>query len=59
MKEADGSGTGGAPSKPTQPQLRQKTFEELVEQDRQLEDYFNSEKPNEYNTRRDAFRGTR
>ena len=30
-----------------------------MEQDRQLEDYFNSEKPNEYNTRRDAFRGTR
>ena len=58
-----GSGTGGAPSQPTQPQLRQKTFEELVEQDRQLEDYFNSEKPNEYNTQRDAFkssfRGTR
>ena len=25
-----------------------------MEQDRQLEDYFNSEKPNEYNTRRDA-----
>ena len=51
----------GAP--PQQPQLRQKTFEELLEQDRQLEAYFNSEPPNEYNTQRDAFkssfRGTR
>ena len=58
-----GSGTGDTPSQPVQPQLRQKTFEELQEQDRQLEAYFSSEKPNEYNTQRDAFkssfRGTR
>ena len=58
-----GSGTGDTPAQPVQPQLRQKTFEELQEQDRQLEAYFNSEKPNEYNTQRDAFkssfRGTR
>jgi len=58
-----GAGTSGAPSHPVQPQLRQKTFEELLEQDRQLEAYFSSEPPNEYNTQRDAFkssfRGTR
>ena len=58
-----GSGTGDTPAQPVQPQLRQKTFEELQEQDRQLEAYFSSEKPNEYNTQRDAFkssfRGTR
>ena len=56
-----GAGTAGA--QPVQPQLRQKTFEELLEQDRQLEAYFSSEPPNEYNTQRDAFkssfRGTR
>lgn len=50
-----------APAAP--PQIRQKTFEELVEQDRQLEEYFSTEAPNEYNSQRDAFkssfRGTR
>lgn len=60
---AGGSSGSGAPSQPAQPQLRQKTFEELLEQDRQLDAYFNSEPPNEYNTQRDAFkssfRGTR
>ena len=58
-----GAGAGGAPQQPVQPQLRQKTFEELLEQDRQLDNYFSSEPPNEYNTQRDAFkssfRGTR
>ena len=59
-----GGAGGAAPGQPPQqPQLRQKTFEELLEQDRQLEEYFNSEPPNEYNTQRDAFkssfRGTR
>ena len=59
-----GGAAGGAPGQPPQqPQLKQKTFEELLEQDRQLEQYFNSEPPNEYNTQRDAFkssfRGTR
>ena len=51
------SSSSGAPA------LKQKSFEELLEQDRQLAEYFNSEPPNEYNTQRDAFkssfRGTR
>jgi len=50
-----------APATPTQ--IRQKSFEELVEQDRQLSEYFNSAPANEYNSQRDAFkssfRGTR
>jgi len=50
-----------APATPTQ--IRQKSFEELIEQDRQLNDYFNSAPANEYNSQRDAFkssfRGTR
>merc|ERR1719322_1936554 len=60
---AGGQPGGPAGGQPAQPQLRQKTFEELLEQDRQLEAYFSSEPPNEYNTQRDAFkssfRGTR
>jgi len=55
--DASSTSTSGAPA------LKQKTFEELQEQDRQLTQYFNSEAPNEYNTQRDAFkssfRGTR
>jgi len=43
--------------------IKQKSFEELVEQDRSLNDYFNSAPANEYNSQRDAFkssfRGTR
>jgi len=50
-----------APAAPTQ--IRQKSFEELVEQDRQLKAYFESAPANEYNSQRDAFkssfRGTR
>jgi len=55
-----GSGVAG-PATPTQ--IRQKSFEELVEQDRQLSAYFDSAPANEYNSQRDAFkssfRGTR
>merc|ERR1712126_721926 len=60
-----GAAAAGGPAggQPAQPQLRQKTFEKLLEQDRQLEAYFSSEPPNAYNTQRDAFkssfRGTR
>jgi len=50
-----------APATPTQ--VKQKSFEELVEQDRQLANYFESAPANEYNSQRDAFkssfRGTR
>ena len=50
-----------APATPTQ--IKQKSFEELVEQDRQLTAYFDSAPANEYNSQRDAFkssfRGTR
>ena len=53
----EGSSSSGVPA------LKQKSFEELLEQDRQLAEYFNSEPANEYNTQRDAFkssfRGTR
>merc|ERR1719510_858243 len=56
------SGSAG-PSSSQTPTLKQKSFEELLEQDRQLEEYFNSAPANEYNTQRDAFkssfRGTR
>ena len=57
------SGDSTSSSMPGAPALKQKSFEELLEQDRQLEQYFNSEPANEYNTQRDAFkssfRGTR
>eukprot|EP00092_Neocalanus_flemingeri_P037713 GFUD01041059.1.p1 GENE.GFUD01041059.1~~GFUD01041059.1.p1 ORF type:complete len:410 (+),score=143.28 GFUD01041059.1:53-1282(+) len=50
-----------APSTPTE--IKQKSFNELVEQDRQLSAYFDSAPANEYNSQRDAFkssfRGTR
>lgn len=56
--QADGV---AAPATPTQ--VMQKSFEELVEQDRQLANYFESAPANEYNSQRDAFkssfRGTR
>jgi len=55
-----GSGVAG-PATPAQ--IRQKSFDELVEQDRQLSAYFDSAPANEYNSQRDAFkssfRGTR
>ena len=57
------SAGGSAGSSSSTPALKQKSFEELLEQDRQLDQYFNSEPANEYNTQRDAFkssfRGTR
>jgi len=59
---ASGEGSAGTSSSTT-PALKQKSFAELQEQDRQLEEYFNSAPANEYNTQRDAFkssfRGTR
>jgi len=58
---SNASGVAAPSAPPTQ--IRQKTFEELVEQDRQLKAYFESAPANEYNSQRDAFkssfRGTR
>jgi len=58
-----GSQAAGVAAPATPTVIRQKTFEELVEQDRQLAAYFESAPANEYNSQRDAFkssfRGTR
>jgi len=58
-----GSQAAGVAAPATPTNIRQKTFEELVEQDRQLAAYFDSAPANEYNSQRDAFkssfRGTR
>lgn len=58
-----GSQAAGVAAPATPTQVKQKSFEELVEQDRQLANYFESAPANEYNSQRDAFkssfRGTR
>jgi len=58
-----GSQAAGVAAPATPTQVKQKSFEELVEQDRQLAAYFESAPANEYNSQRDAFkssfRGTR